>query len=101
MSKVHQLQIGAIVKAGECTTIVRAKLEDAFGLVPTMYLLEEVCGDRCFKVIADVGAYEIERDEADAILAKVSANAWRDAGDVIRRAQRSARQVFASTRCGH
>ncbi len=96
MSKVQQLQIGAIVRAGEFTTIVRAKVEDAFGLVPTVYLLEEVCGDHCFKVIAGVGAYEIERDEADAILSRVAANAWRDAGDVIDQAQRSARQALAN-----
>ena len=96
MSKVQQLQIGAIVRAGEYTAIVRAKVEDAFGLVPTVYLLEEVCGDHRFKVIAGVRAYEIDRDEADAILAKVAANAWRDAGDAIDQAQRSARQALVN-----
>ncbi|MDA8260015.1 MAG: hypothetical protein M0Z99_31015 [Betaproteobacteria bacterium] len=98
MSQIDQLHVGAIVRVGNTLTIVSAKLEDTFGLVPTVYLLAEVEGHRCFKVIAGVGAFQIDQAEADDILARVEVRAWRDAGVAIARARVRARVTCAGTR---
>lgn len=98
MDITQPLKIGALVRVGQVITVAQAKIDDAFSLVPTMFLLVEVNGPRRFKHIAGLGAFEIEQQEAEAFLAAVTDRAWRDAALVIYRAQTSARAVIASRR---
>lgn len=98
MSQIDQLHIGAIVRIGDVLTVVRAKLQDAFDLVPAEYLLAEIAGPRRFKVIAGLGAFQIGQAEANAMLARVEVRAWRDAGVAIARARVQAHMTCAGSR---
>lgn len=98
MSQIDQLHAGTLVRVGDVLTIVRAKLEDAFGLVPTEYLLMEIAGARRFKIVAGIGAFRIDQAEADEILARVEVRAWRDAGVAIARARVRARITCIGSR---